>query len=207
MSSSTLNFIRFFAPAVIFVVLVYAAAKILGLTREEVPVSVNDLGYNLSYLIVAAIYQYLPFRSWAYAPFRRNIDEHIRSRLITIAGVADDRKKLAWKKMANVFYALIDNDNSLQKRSGDVMFNGALMTSFADLTAISGLLLVGSVAALWFGVRTGRVALLLIVLMVISLVMQELARRRHIKLGKYQLDYIEQNMKAEVVKRISALNA
>ena len=55
MSRSTLHFIRFFAPAVILVVLAYVTAKILRLTSEDVPVSVNDLGHNLSYLMCASL--------------------------------------------------------------------------------------------------------------------------------------------------------
>jgi len=207
MSSSTLSFIRFFAPAVILVVLVYMVGKILGLTKEEVPVSVNDLGYNLGYLIIAAIYQYLPIRGWAYKPFRENIDERIRLRLIAISGVSDDPEKLSWKRVANVFYGLVDNDKSLEKRAGDVMFNGALMTSFADLTAISLLLLIVILIGMPFGLHGSRVALLLLGLTVVSIIIQELARRRHVKLGEYQLDYIEQIKKTEVTALMTALNA
>lgn len=207
MSRSTLRFIRFFAPAVILVVLAYATAKILKVTAEDLPVSVNDLGYNLSYLIIAAIYQYLPVRDWAYRPFRENIDERIRTRLVAISGFPDDLTKFSWRRVGNVFYALVDNDKSLEKRSEDVMFNGAMMTSFADLTAISAIFLLGNLAAGICGVGAWRAVAILSGLLIISIGMQLAAKARHVRLGAYQLDYIEQQLKQQVVDRMTALNA
>ena len=207
MSRSTLRFIRFFAPAVILVVLAYATAKILRLTSQDVPFSVNDLGYNLSYLIIAAIYQYLPVRDWAYRPFREDINERIRVRLVAISGLADDPRKYSWKRVGNIFYSLIDNDKSLEKRSEDVMFNGAMMTSFADLTAISVIFLGGNLLAYICGVGAWRAVAILACLVIVSISMQWAAKVRHVGLGEYQLDYIEQQCKSQVVDRMTALNA
>lgn len=114
MSRSTLHFIRFLAPAVILVVLSYALAKVMKFTSDDVPVNVNDLGYNLSYLILAAIYQFLPIRRWAFDPFLVDIDSRIRLRLILISGSPDDRVKFHWHRVSNVFYSLIDNDKTLE---------------------------------------------------------------------------------------------
>lgn len=206
-SRSTLRFIRFFAPAVILIVLGYATAKVLKLTSVDVPVNVNDLGYNLGYLIIAAIYQYLPVRDWAYRPFRDDIDERIRTRLVAISGLPDDLTKFSWKRVGNVFYSLIDNDKSLEKRSEDVMFNGAMMTSFADLTAISAIVLAGNLIAWACGVEAGRAVLILASILVVSVIMQWAAKVQHVKLGKYQLDYIEQQLKQQVVDKMTLLNA
>jgi Flp pilus assembly protein TadB len=87
------------------------------------------------------------------------------------------------------------------------MFNGAMMTSFADLTAISFLFLVGCAIAYWLGVPAGRAVVILLVIFVVSLLMQWLSKRRHIKLGAYQLDYIEQQLKEPVQAKMAALNA
>lgn len=169
--------------------------------------SVNDLGYNLGYLIIAAIYQYLPIRDWAYRPFRDNIDEKIRARLVAISGLPDDLTKLSWKRLKNVFYSLVDNDKSLEKRSEDVMFNGAMMTSFADLTAISAIFLIGNLVALICGVGAWRAVALLIGLVIVSVGMQWASKARHVSLGTYQLDYIEQQLKQQVVDKMAAINA
>jgi len=205
MSLSTLRFIRFIAPAIILVVLSYTLAKMLRLSNVEVPVSVNDLGYNLGYLIIAAIYEFLPLRNIAYKPFLADVDERIRTRLVAISGLPDDHGKFSRKRVLNVFYWLVDNDKSLEKRSEDVMFNGAMMTSFADLTAISFLFLLGCLVAIGFGVAADRAAILLLAILLISLLMQWLAKRRHIKLGAYQLDYIEQQLKSSVQAKMAAL--
>lgn len=207
MSLSTLRFIRFFAPAVILVVLTYVLAKMLRITPADVPVSFNDLGYNLSYLVIAAIYDFTPLRDFAYRPFLADIDERIRARLVVISGLPDDPRKFAWKRVQNVFYSLVDNDNSLEKRAEEIMFNGAMMTCFADLTAISFLFLVGCLVAIGFDVPAERAALLLGAILAVSLLMQLLAKRRHIKLGANQLDYIEQQLKPEVQSKMAALNA
>ena len=116
MSGSTLRFIRFFAPAVILVVLSYAIAKMLRISSAEVPVSVNDLGYNLGYLIVAAIYQYLPLRDWVYRPFLSHINGRIRAELVRISELPEDTDRFSWKNLKNIFYWLIDNDESLKVR-------------------------------------------------------------------------------------------
>lgn len=207
MSRSTLHFIRFFAPAVIFLVLSYGTAKMLKLTTADVPVSVNDLGYNLSYLIVATIYQYLPLRKWAYDPFVNNVDERIRARMVAIAGFADDKEKYSEKRVLNAFYALVDNDKSLEKRSEDILFNGALMTSLADLTAISTLFLVGTLIAALCGVDTGRAVVLLCGLFTVSNLMQWAAECKHVELGTSQLDYIDEQLKSEAIKKMTLLNA
>lgn len=207
MTRSTLRFIRFFSPAIILVVLSYAIAKVVGYRSEDVPISVNDLGYNLGYLIIAAIYQYLPFTRWAHALFRADIDRRIRRRLVQISGMPDDPDKFSWKRVQNVFYALIDNDKSLEKRSEDVMFNGVMMTTFADLTSISAFFAIACGIAWYFGIPAGRAAVLLICLTAVSLLMQYLSMRRHVLLGTYQLDYIEQQLKAEVVTKMTLLNA
>lgn len=207
MSLSTLRFIRFFAPAIILVVLTYVLAKMLRLTPADVPVSFNDLGYNLSYLIIAAIYDFTPLRDFAYRPFLADIDKRIRARLVAISGFPDDPQKFSWERVRNVFYSLIDNDKSLEKRAEDVMFNGAMMTCFADLTAISFLFLTGCVVAMGFDVPAERAALLLLAILLISVLMQWLAKRRHIRLGAYQLDYIEQQLRPSVQTKMAALNA
>jgi uncharacterized membrane protein YbaN (DUF454 family) len=115
--------------------------------------------------------------------------------------------KFSWKRVGNVFYSLIDNDKSLEKRSEDVMFNGAMMTSFADLTAISAIVLAGNLIAWVRGVEAGRAVLILVSLLVVSIIMQWAAKVQHVKLGKYQLDYIEQQLKQQVVDKMTLLNA
>ena len=179
----------------------------LSLTSQDVPLNVNDLGYNLSYLIIAAIYQYLPIRDWAYRLFREDIDKRIRARLVAISELPDDLTKFSWKRVGNVFYALVDNDKSLEKRSEDVMFNGAMMTSFADLTAISAIFLLGNLIAWFCGVGAWRAVAFLAGLLVVSIGMQWAAKARHVSLGTYQLDYIEQQLKQQVVDKMTALNA
>lgn len=207
MSLSTLRFIRFFAPAIILVVLTYVLAKMLGIRSADVPVSFNDLGYNLSYLVIAAFYDFTPLRSLAHEPFLVDVNETIRARLVSISGLPDHPTKFAWKRVRNVFYWLVDNDKSLEKRAEEVMFNGAMMTCFADLTAISFLFLVGCLVAMGLDVPAGRAALLLTGILALSVFMQWLAKRRHIKLGADQLDYIEQQLKASVQTKMAELNA
>jgi uncharacterized membrane protein YbaN (DUF454 family) len=126
---------------------------------------------------------------------------------VAISGLPDDPQKFSWKRVRNVFYSLIDNDKSLEKRAEDVMFNGAMMTCFADLSAISFLFLTGCVVAMGFDVPAGRAALLLLAILVVSVIMQWLAKRHHVRLGADQLDYIEQQLKPQVQAKMVALNA
>lgn len=207
MSGSTLRFVRFFAPAVILVVLSYAIAKMLKISSAEVPVSVNDLGYNLGYIIVAAIYHYLPLRDWVYRPFLNSVHERIRAELVCISELPEDTDRFSWKNLKNIFYWLIDNDESLKVRADDIRFNGALMTSFADLTIISILFLVGCLLSMSLGFSAGRPALLLAVVTAISISMQLVAMLRHRELGKRQLSYIKQIKKAELIAAMQKIDA
>lgn len=207
MSLTTLQFVRFLAPAIIFVVFGYVLLKMLQLTSEDAPVSVNDLGYNLSYLIIAAIYAFIPLRKIAQAPYMFDVNEHIRTRLVAMSKLPDDARKFAWSRVKNVFYCLVDNDKSLETRVEIVRFNGALMSCFADLTAISFLFVIGCEAAMAFGVPADRALAILLAVFVLSLWMQLLATRRHEELAEDQLAYIEQQLLASVQTKMTALNA
>jgi len=207
MSSTTLRFIRFFAPAVILVVLTYAILKMVNVRTDDMPISVNDLGYNLSYLIIAAIYQYLPLRDAAYRPFITWIDGQIRSEMVKISALPDDTDRFSWENVKNVYYWLIDNDESLKVRADDVRFNGAMMTTFADLTIISALFLICCLIALSWGVGAERPTLLLAIVMVVSLAMQFVAAWRHFGLAKRQLRYIEQIKKTELIGAMQKIDA
>ncbi len=207
MTRSTLKIVRFIAPAIIIAVFVFFLGRLLGYTSLKMPTDLKDAMYNIPLLIVAIVYYASPIRSFANSRFHQRVNENIRIRMVAIAGVTDRPDRYTWNKIKNIFYNIIDHDESLTKRSETIMFNGAIWTTLADVTALSALfaLLSALFCALGFqGALTALAAFVLLALL--SLALQFAVTKKHVNMGDDQLDQIEQYHKAQVVTDVSALN-
>ena len=104
----------------------------------------------------------------------------------------------------NVFYKIIDNDESLREKSNNVRLNGLIWTSTMDIVIIS---VAGAVVS-WimyfiqgYGYNNTQ-ALILIIVAIISIGFVEIATRKHISLSNEQLDMICQAHKDELKEGI-----
>jgi hypothetical protein len=202
-----LKIVRFIAPAIIIAVFAFLLGQLLGYTSIRMPSDLKDAMYNIPLLGIAVVYYVSPLRHFANSRFYRRVNENIRSRMVAIAGVADKPDKFTWTKVKNIFYNIIDHDESLTKRSESILFNGAIWTTVADVTALSVLFALLSALLWWLGFDGAPTTFVLFVLLALfSTALQVAVTRKHISMGDDQLGQIEQYHKSQVATEISALD-
>ncbi|MDN4633408.1 hypothetical protein QCD71_17935 [Sphingomonas sp. PsM26] len=206
MTSNTLKIIRLITPPLIVLILGVVFLSFFGLKIIRIPEKLEDAAFSIPTIIIALLYYITPFRSWANGAHHKHINENIRSRLVLIANLRDDPVKYSWKKVKNVFYRQIDSDGSLKKRSEDIMFNGAIWTSLADLTVISAGYSIIGLIPLFLQIRKSLLSLTVMILItVLSICLQKLVTRKHFSMGIDQLDYMEQFRRNEIISDMTKL--
>lgn len=206
MQRGTLKNIRLVMPAVIIAILFFVLSRMLGFTKVKMPDNLKDALYNAPLVAIGVIYAYSPLRDLANRKFHQRVNENIRARLVRIAGLADDPNKYEWKRVKNVFYRQIDADPSLGKRSEDIMFNGVIWTSLADLSIISMMFVVFAVI-LWIAKFDGAAEATAVMgcICIASRLLQILSTSRHVALGNDQLDYMEQFRRDAIIADMASL--
>ncbi|MBB4081096.1 hypothetical protein GGR28_003743 [Lewinella aquimaris] len=217
MTQSQQQSYRLFIPGVVVLLYVFALDKTLLTSYKIIENSIGDertIVYS-TYVIIAsiigAIYMIFKVRFAVWDMYLPVVQRHIIHRLLTFAGRKYDSLYFAdiknVKKVMNVFYQLIDNDNSLTTRSNTVRLNGLVWTSIMDLAVISlvvfgvvftyGLVTLNSDFVLWSYFPSLIALLCLITLPVIT--------NSHIEAGDKQLDYIGQHMKNELTIKLNEI--
>jgi hypothetical protein len=98
------------------------------------------------------------------------------------------------RTILNIFYQFVDNDKSLTEKAKSVYLNGLVLSSFADLRAITLLLLPVYLGA-WMFAKNGDFRwylLAAIVLNVVAVPLIKIATVKHIELGAEQTEFIVQ---------------
>ena len=154
---------------------------------------------------LGAVYHILNLRRYFFAPAIEDINDQLIRNLLqpysnhsTIGPAFATLKK--GRTMMNIFYNIVDNDKSLSERAKHVYLNGLLLSSLADVRAITFLLLPfylgGAVfaqqKAFWWYIAGA------IVLHVICAPLIKLVTKTHMDLGIEQTDYILQLKKMEL---------
>ena len=206
MKKGTLKTWRFIAPPIIFFTLLFIVSKMLEFTKVGPPINAQDAVYNVGYLALAAIYYITPLRDWANGIFHKRVNENLRFRMVMIAGLEDDPDRFPWSKVKDIFYRRIDNDTSLKERSGDIMTNGLIWTTLADVTALSVIFFLGMIG-LWTAKFDGapEAAAVMACIAVASRLMQDLVTARHIDMGNDQIRYMAQFHRDVITSELSAL--
>lgn len=165
--------------------------------------------YLIVVLIFGAIYYLLRFRSILWRFFNGRIQNNIRKKMISPFAkdyTEEEIDKINEKgKLMNAFYKIIDNDESLKEKSNNVRLNGLIWTSAMDMAIISAL---GAVVSwiMFFIQRheyNSTLAWYLIIIAIISVILVEIATRRHISLSNEQLEMICQVHKDELKERLN----
>lgn len=116
--------------------------------------------------------------------------------------------------LMNLFWKLIDNEKSLDKKSQGVMHNGLFVTSLLDGFIV---LLLTAPFGIWYAYWSAselddfrfRTVLVSGVLVFVALASRYLllpqAQKKHLELSNEQLDYIEEHLGKEARKGISDL--
>lgn len=210
MARQSLKWLRWFAPGALFYLLTLPLVPALptGLTFSAT-LDFPLFQLPIAALIFAALYDVAGARLHSNAKFHSRIKINIEDQLWNIARSPAARPSAWTDRMArDVFYQLVDNDNSLTARSENIYFNGFLWTTSADLRAVSVLIfLFGAGMALAApsndAVRDGL--LINAAAFGLSFLISEVLTRRHIALGNEQLEYIETHLKSELSTKLKSL--
>lgn len=206
MTKGTLKTLRFIAPPIVFFSLLFVVSKMLHFTNVGSPLNAKDAAYNVGYLALAGLYYITPLRSWTNGIFHRRVNENLRYRMVVIAGLDDDSSRYPWSRVKDVFYRRIDSDQSLKERSGDIMVNGLIWSTLADLTALSLIFFVGMIG-LWIAKfdNAPEAAVVMASIAIASRVMQDLVTARHIDMGNDQVSYMAQYHRDVISEEMSKL--
>ena len=161
--------------------------------------------------VLGAIYNLLCLRAVFNGRSHARITANIRSRLLdmrTLPLTNARREELSrGSEVMDVFYALVDSDETLKERAKLVRDNGLHWSTIADVTVL-GVAFASLYVALWF--TTGYAPFLYwcagsAIFAVVSALLHPLEERRHVELVNAQLDFISNQMKGQAEQKINAL--
>lgn len=216
MSQEALKWLRLFVPGV-FLFFVLPPLFLETLDWESLVErfsSVDVLRDSVAVVLLGAVYNILNLRRPVLRKSLRRIDNNIKESLmrgctgdIVISTAAEKLRK--GRTLMNVFYRFIDRDPSLQEKAKRVRFNGLLWTSVADAATIGAFGAVTYLVAYGFRDRNHYLAMALglgMVFLVAYSLLMPLVVRHHIDLSNEQLEFIDQQFRAELcaeLKRIA----
>lgn len=207
MDRKTLKFLRLVMPGLIAMLLLLPVKDQLSLFYEsELPFELGLLEVPLFAFVVGAIYYVLGLRGQFNFQFHQKVKSNIKDRLWTAARTTSAPSEWDDKKARDIFYRLIDNDNTLTARSEIIYFNGLIWTSIADARALGTILSAVAVGMLLIDSSSVNALVLLVVnvaAVVVSFPLSYLVTKHHIKLGDEQLDYIGSQLKGDLDTYIS----
>jgi hypothetical protein len=205
LEQKTLNSLRIVVPGAIFVIYAVILGAITKLYELPTP-DVDALLKSVLVLVIGAVYRFTPLRTWINKSYFDRVNENIRSRMVSMAGIVDDKQKYTWGKLRRIFYDIIDHDESLKIKGQRVMFNGLLWTSAADVTAIGILFLGYSLVLVISGVQNAAyAAIAFFASSLLGFIGSIKTTEKHIELGNEQLDLMEEKYAGPIRTRITSI--
>jgi hypothetical protein len=142
MSKETLNTFRLLLPGLMLYILLLPAGK--GSLNPTVIIAnlgtIEDLFYLIAAFFLGGLYYAFDMHGRLHRPELNYIHYNIHRRLLepfrsddTIARAQDRLRKE--QTLLDIFYFLVDNDESLRERAKNVQLNGLVWTSVMDVTA------------------------------------------------------------------------
>jgi hypothetical protein len=207
LEQKTLNTLRVLVPGAIFVVYVFVLGAITKLFSLPMP-SIDTLLQSVVVIVIGVIYRFTPLRSWINRSYHDRVNENIRSRMVAMAELVDDKTCYTWNKLRRVLYDIVDHDESLRVKGQRVMFNGLIWTSCADTTAIGILFLGYSLILIASHVNNAvYAAIVYFCSAVLGFLGSIKTTENHIELGNEQLDLMEEKYAPQIRRRLLAIDA
>jgi hypothetical protein len=175
--------------------------------------SVENLLYIVIVFPIAYLYNIMnfrgPFLRGSHSLIQANIKEKLIAPFETEEVIKVNKESLTQgQQLVNLFYRIVDNDESLKSKTQDVYFNGLLWSSTADLMAVSLLFIPVYIIAYvirplphYLPIALG----LCIVFLFASRVAMPRVTSRHIELSNDQLEFILQHHREDVHKGLLRL--
>jgi hypothetical protein len=157
MTKDTLKHLRNITPGIIITVYFAVLGQITGLWNFPVP-NLADIEKAPIPIIIGFLYYVSPLRDRINSAHHKYVIELLRSKLVDISGLPDNRNLYPWNLVKSIFYNLIDNDKSLTIIAGSAYDNGYIWTTFADLTVLSLGFSFVCVVMFYFDVNSAMIA-------------------------------------------------
>lgn len=216
MSMNALKYFRLFVPGIlVFIIFILAIQEsfdeLVELTKTFSNLQLKDGIYIAIFIVLGAIYYIFNIRDLLWNPYHKRVQNNIKETLINSFQEELNKQQRdnlkEGRKLMNVFYYFIDNDNSLAQKANRVRFNGLMWTSTIDLTIITA---IGSLV-FWFKIIIERssynlwMAVILLIVALMSFGLIQLTTRKHLSLSNEQLEIICQLHKEKLHEKINEL--
>lgn len=216
MSMNTLKYFRLLVPGIlVFIIFILAIQEsfdeLVELTKTFSNFQFKDGIYIAIFIVLGAIYYIFSIRDLLWNPYHKRVQNNIKETLMNpFQGELNKQQRDNLKegrKLMNVFYHFVDNDNSLAQKANRVRFNGLLWTSTIDLTIITA---IGSLV-FWIKFIIERssynlwMAVILLIVALVSFGLIQLTTRKHLSLSNEQLEIICQLHKEKLHEKINEL--
>jgi hypothetical protein len=201
MEQSTLKTLRLLIPGLISIG-VFLIFFSVWKKKEVYDLKIIDYTYiTIIALVLGAMYYLLEIRQLVTSFSHKRIDLNIKNNVVQLYNRSLSNSEAQFlhqgNRLKNIFYKIIDNEESLKRKGSLVYFNGLLWTSTADLFVISGFGSLAFLLAHFFfkPLKTDFLvwSFILIITCFTSLFLHVLSYFKHIKLSNDQIEYIETN--------------
>ncbi len=210
MEQETLKKLRLIIPGIITVLI---SLYFISIITEKEFKQVDFSEYSIPFLIalVIGVFYYLTdVRHLITNYSHKKIDLNIKNHIIKLYthDLTNEQRQFLYQKnrLKNIFYNIVDNDESLSKKSKNVYFNGLIWTTTADYFIISLIFSIVFFLSILIYTDVKQELLiggfLLIVSGFISFGLHILAFFKHISLSNEQIEYIETHHVNDVNDRI-----
>ncbi|WP_170755451.1 hypothetical protein [Ruegeria lacuscaerulensis] len=211
MSNTTQKYLRFLIPGMLGYFALYFVCQACDFCSIGWPTSFDEVMKLTAVLLIAFFYDFLRLRklSNSFPQFQVNagIMDHLKGPFVD----QDQRiSGITWRRFKDVYYPIIDNDETLKLRSENIRFNGVLWSSAADLRAIAALgFLV--IFVFYFAQKMGiydgfvggelmKSGVIFLVLFVVSFPVSWVLTNKHREMVLDQCDYMLLHKRGELEK-------
>jgi len=192
MKRETLKCIRRWTPGVISVIFFSILVWIISGKWVPIETEWSELIKTTPVIAISILYYFLPFRNISNKKYYTNVTENLRSNLVKISGVPDDKKVLDWTCVSGAFYHFIEKDPSLKIKSELAYDNGAYWTAAADIRAISFIFIIFSLILYFFEFKNSLTAAIVFTFFYITSFFFSISvTNKHKVIGNEQLAIIE----------------
>lgn len=213
---TTLKYFRLLVPGILIVIVFILVIQesfdeLVQFATAFSNLQLKDTLFIAVFIIIGAIYYIFNIRDLLWNPYHKRVQNNIKETLINSFQEELNKQQRdnlkEGRKLMNVFYYFIDNDNSLAQKANRVRFNGLMWTSTIDLTIITA---IGSLV-FWIKFIIERssynlwMAVILLIVALMSFGLIQLTTRKHLSLSNEQLEIICQLHKEKLHEKINEL--
>jgi hypothetical protein len=211
MSKENLLGLRFIMPGLILLVILlpllqpsFDASGFLTLSLNK-----DSIVYLLVVFFFGGIYYIFNPRDYVMRSSIARINENIKNRLLLpFQDNQEVKKRLPTlregNKVMDIFYTFVDNDKVLTERAKQVHFNGLIMSTIADLRLMSvfATIIYTGAYLIAFKILFAEIAIGCLGLFIVTFWLLPVVAKGHIGMSNYQIDYVVDHFRKELLDQL-----